>query len=110
MEVITNQDLRERHARLVQAREANQKEIRTLHASLEDAQRREHGFMFVLGELESMVAELNARDAAQAEAEQEAAEAERLTAEKAAQDAAELERVTAELTGVAPDAGVLPQY
>lgn len=85
MPVITIEELDARHARLVQAREANQKEIRTLQASLEDAQRREHGFMFVLGEIESMIAELAAR----AKAEQEAA-ADAARVAKAEQDAAAL--------------------
>lgn len=83
MAAITIAELEARHARLVTAREGNQKNIRALQESLVAAQQREHGFMFVLGEMESMIAELAAR----AKVEQESAalaEQLRLTTEQQA--------------------------
>jgi hypothetical protein len=61
MQGITIEELRTRHGRLVQDRKLNLDQ-------LVECQKREHGFAYVLGELEQMIAELESRNAAENEA------------------------------------------
>ena len=55
MDGITIADLRARHDRLSQDRKQNQEQIELL-------QEREHGFKYVLGELEQMIQQLTERE------------------------------------------------
>ena len=57
MQWIGIAELQARHAQLVQDRQLNQEQM-------EACQEREHGFKYVLGELEKMIAELESREAA----------------------------------------------
>lgn len=56
MAALTTTDLRARHARLLASRQENL-------TQLEQCREREHGFRYVLGELELMIRELEAREA-----------------------------------------------
>jgi hypothetical protein len=57
MQGFTIADLQARHDRLVQDRKQNQEQIELL-------QEREHGYKYVLGELEQMIQQLTEREAA----------------------------------------------